>query len=143
MFNIPQGANFPMLGVEHAKVVFLDDWRFDASVLSFGTQCLWFDGSGVPVSRPQNQPGMTGHFLYQGTAPIFVTTKTQDIEELRARAAVDGHTGQPRDGDASMLLRRLKVYHFTCRVPKPGRRLPYCGRCFAQLVCSQATSAAS
>ena len=143
VFNIPKGTNFPMLGVERAKVVVLDDWRFDTTVLSFATQCLWFDGSGVPVSRPQNLPSMTGHFLYQGTAPIFVTTKAQDIEELRAHASLDGRTRQPKDGDASMLCRRPKVYHFSCRAAKPDRHLPYCARCFSQFVCSQAACAAA
>ena len=57
-----------------------------------------------------NVPGVSGHFVYRGTAPIVVTTKQQDIDELTKAA--------PRDGEASMLLRRLRV----------------CPRCFADLL---------
>jgi hypothetical protein len=46
-----------------------------------------------------------------GAAPLFVTTQKQDIDRLKA-AAQPGQDGSPGDGDASMLLRRLKVYEF-------------------------------
>ena len=36
------------------SVVFLNDWRFNAAVLPYSLQCLWYDGSAVPVARPQN-----------------------------------------------------------------------------------------
>ena len=57
-------------------------------VLSYAAQCLWFDGSVLPIVRPQNVAGMTGHLLYKGTAPIFVTGKLADIEWLHSAALV-------------------------------------------------------
>ena len=98
MFFTPQHASFPFLGLETARVVFLDDFRFMHSVVPVGTQCLWFDGSPLPVAMPQNQPGSTGNDIYRGDAPIFITTKLQDIDDLE----------QAGDGDASMILRRLE-----------------------------------
>jgi hypothetical protein len=71
---------------------------------------------------------------YRGTAPVFVTTKLADLKDLAWWAADDPHTGHPRNGDASMIMRRLKVYSYQHRIPKPPPRLPFCGRCFAQMV---------
>ena len=134
VFPTPAKSNYPLLDLETKKVAFLDEYRFSAAVLPYAIQCLWFDGSVVPIARPQNVQGVTGHGMYKGTAPVFITTKDQDLKRLEKAAADDPETGLPGSGDASMLLRRLKVYRFTTRVPKPERRLPYCGRCFAQLI---------
>ena len=106
-------------------------------MLSFATQCLWYDGSALPIVRPQNQPGVVGHMLYRGTAPIFATTKLDDIAALQHVAADNPRTGSPLNANASMVLRRLKVYSFTQTLPKPARRVPYCARCFAQLLLQQ------
>ena len=143
VFAAPDKGGFPLLGLESAKVAFLDEWRFNASVLPYAMQCLWYDGSALPIVRPQNIPGATGHLLYQGKAPIFVTTKYQDLDRLQQASADDPETGLPGNGDASMILRRLKIYRFSQRMVKPKRQLPYCGRCFARLVCGSVADGAS
>ena len=118
--------------------MFLDDWRFNKAILPFETQCRWFDGSPVRVQRPQNQNGVTGHVVYQGTAPIFVTTKLCDIEHLAKLSEVDPSNGFPQDTDASIVYRRLKIYKFLARIDKPkGKNVKYCAACFAKLVLSQ------
>lgn len=89
LFYAPPKGSFPLLGLEKASVCFLDDYRFDQTVLPFSVQCLWFDGSPVPVARPQSQAGQTGHSLYTATAPIFVTTKEQDLHRLALAAQPD------------------------------------------------------
>jgi hypothetical protein len=140
VFPTPEKGNFPLLGLESAKVAFLDEWRFDPFIVSYATQCLWFDGSAVPIARPQNVAGSSGHMLYKGTAPIFITTKLADLEWLEKAGAVDPSTGVPNNADASMVLRRLKVYRFTVRVQKPSGTFPFCARCFATLVHTQAAA---
>ena len=62
VFGTPERGNFPLLDLPFAKVAFLDEYRFDPRIVSYTSQCLWFDGSAVPISRPQNQPGAHGHF---------------------------------------------------------------------------------
>ena len=37
-----------------------------------------------------------------------------------------------------MLLRRLKVYKYMKKIPKPSSRLKYCPRCFVHLLMAQA-----
>ena len=48
-------------------------------------------------------------------------------------------TGLPKDADASMLLRRLRVYDFRVRLPPlaGGGVVDYCPRCFADFVLSR------
>jgi len=126
LFYTPQHPAFPLVGLEFAKVVFLDDFRFLESVVPMATQCLWFDGSAVPLAKPQNVPGSMAHDVYHGAAPVFITTKLEDMDALEA----DG------GGEASMVLRRLKVFRFTQRITAPTNRVPECAHCFAHLICS-------
>ena len=51
VFGTPEAGNYPLLDLPHAKVAFLDDFRFDPDVISWAALCLWFDGS---ASTPQN-----------------------------------------------------------------------------------------
>ena len=126
VFWTPTHPNFPLHGLEEAKIVILDEFRFTTSVVPLATQCLWFDGSAVPIAKPQTGQGPASHFTYQGRAPVFITTSTEQIKHL-----VDAG-----DGDASMILRRLQVFSFTERVSKPGSRIPCCPRCCASFVLS-------
>ncbi len=80
--------------------------RSRAEVLSYAAQCLWFGGSVLPIDRPQNVAGMTGHLLYKGTAPIFVTGKLADIEWLHSAALVSNSSipnFNVEDGNQPML----------------------------------------
>jgi len=138
VFSMPEKANFPMLGVEESKIVFLDEWRFKSAPVGLPTQLLWLEGKPVPAAKPQNIPGVVGNFLYKGSAPIFITTSLDYLVELRAAAQINELTGLPHDGNAAMLLRRLQVYDFTVKMPKPARKVKCCGRCFADLVMSRA-----
>ena len=139
VFGTPEAGTFPLVDLIGKKVAFLDDWRFDKATLPYATQCRWYDGSVLCVQRPQNQPGVTGHALYEGTAPLFATTKADDMKRLKRLSALDPVTGDPYDTNASMCFRRLKVYEYNTRITKSTTKIPYCARCFAQLVVSQAT----
>lgn len=134
VFSKPAKGGFPLVDLPGRKVVFLDEWRFDDSIVSYSDQCLWFDGSILPINRPQNVPGAPGHTSYKGSAPILVTSKLEDIQALADMAAIDPYTGKPRCAEASMLYRRLKVYPYTIRISKPSSQIPFCGHCFASLV---------
>ena len=134
VFARPGKGSFQFIQLPLAKVAFLDEWRFDPDVVPWAMQCLWFDGSAFPINRPQNQPGMSGHILYKGTAPIFVTCKLPELQNLEHWAQTDPNTGQPYDADASMILRRLKIFRFANRMKKPPAKFSFCACCFASLV---------
>ena len=131
----PQKGNFPLLGLESKKVALLDDWCFDEGILPLPTQLLWYEGKPFPLNRPQNSGAYEGHLLYQGTAPIFVTAKEKDLGFVIQQATVDFALGKA--SGLTMLLRRLRVYHFT--VPLPVRplgapKIHACPRCFAEMM---------
>lgn len=128
----PSPGSFPLMGLENKRVVLLDEWRFNSQVLRMATQLLWFEGKPIPLARPQNQAGVVGHTLYQGSAPIFVTTKASDLE--RFQQAAEWAMRNDQSSEATMLLRRLKVY--TLQVPTPtlgGGAIPDGGVCFARM----------
>ena len=72
-----------------------------------------------------------------------MTTKRADLLHLESWALDRPDTGTPWDANASMLCRRLKVYHFTKRVPKPPTTLKTCPRCFAEMLLSGSSSGTS
>ena len=140
VFYAPESDRFPFLNLPGKRIAVLDEWRFDERVLRYSTQQLWYDGSPLVINQPQNNHNSAsagGHEMYVGGAPIFVTTKLAAMERLEAEAGIDPGTGGPKDADASMMLRRLKVYQYRVRAPKPPRQFSHCPHCFAHLVLNQ------
>jgi hypothetical protein len=135
----PQPGNFPLLGLENKAVVLLDEWRFDERVLRMSTQLLWLEGKPFPVTRPQNQAGVVGHFVYMGTAPIFVTTKSEALEEIKKAAAAA--EARNETSQHTMLLRRVKIFDFHVRTPvSPGLVIPECATCFYHMMMAYTTT---
>lgn len=125
-------GTFPLLGLEGKKAVLLNEWRFAASVLPLSLQLLWFEGKPVPIARPQCKDQYVGHYLYRGTAPIFITTPLKRLEKLMAEADHARQTGTA--SEAHMILRRLKIYRFEHAIPKPDHQIPACRSCLAQFI---------
>lgn len=132
----PQTGSFPLLGLEKKKVVLLDEWTFDASVLPLPTQLLWYEGKAFPLTRPQNKD-YSGHLLYKGSAPIFATCKEKDLGPILAKAQEALALGRP--SEHSMLLRRLRIYSFTKRFVA-GPHIYECPRCFARIILENGSS---
>ena len=127
----PGGGQFSLHGLDKAKAAVLDEWMFIDEDLPLSIQLLWLEGKPVPITMPQNQH--VGHKLYEGSAPMFVTCPETALAGLSAESA------QRPQGQAGMLLRRLKIYLFTVPIPKPPLpKLVPCARCFATLVTSEA-----
>ena len=125
-------GQFPLLGLESKRAIVLNEWRFDASVLPLSVQLLWFEGKAVPITRPQGTDAYYGHYRYKGSAPIFVTTPLKALQPVLDEAEAAIAEGQA--SDLTMLTRRLHVYKFTMRMPRPRRQLPRCAACFANFV---------
>ena len=134
VFSSPQAGGFALLDLPGKKVVFLDEWRFDNAIVPYAVQDQWYDGSSVTIPRPQNVQGQIGHFDYKGSAPIFATSTLADLQYLETMAANYPRTGLPRNTEASMMFRRLKIYRYWHKINKPPPKTPYCGHCFAQLI---------
>ena len=80
------------------------------------------------MTRPQNQAGCCGHFLYKGSAPLFVTTKEEDLEKIEAAA---GQAKQSRDRRS---IRCLRIYKLHVPNPVAGNvTIEECPVCFARM----------
>ena len=91
-----------------------------------------------PVTRPRNSAQYTGHLLYCGKAPIFVTCKEAELGPLIAKAQLATASGRP--SEETMLLRRMPVFPFTVPLPMPaGTKITSCGPCFARMVAEHAS----
>jgi len=123
VFESPPRSGFPLLGLERARIVVLDDWRFKEDVIPYNLQLLWFEGKPFIISRPQNQH--SGHLRYEGDAPVFITTLESDLVALKEGLQA---------GDIQMMLKRLKIFGFTRKLVNPDRTIPACGRCFAEFL---------
>ena len=124
--TLPKG-NFPLMDIMNKKIVLLDEWRFNSSVLPLAYQLLWFEGKPVPVARPQNHE--QGNCMYRGSAPIFITTGLKRLDKMMEEAAATEQSGH--SSEATMLLRRLKIYKFTKPLPPPASHVARCAHCFA------------
>ena len=129
----PQEGRFPLVGLDGKKICLLNEWQFLPDVVPMSVQLLWYEGKPVPVTLPQNGRDEIGHMLYEGTAPIFCTTPEEGLTDIMAAGA---HAPQ---GQNSMLIRRLKLFHFTKKMPPPTEALKACPKCFAFLVSSKAS----
>ena len=128
----PQRGSFPLLGLETKRVVILDDWCFQGAVIPMATQLLWLEGKPFEITRPQNRD-YTGHLLYRGTAPIFITCKEAELGPLMVMAQQALADGAP--SAETMLFRRLRVYRFLSKLNVlPGEVVPECASCFARFL---------
>jgi hypothetical protein len=133
VFGTPQPGNFPLLDLQKKKVVLLDEWVFGSAVVPLATQLLWLEGKAFPITRPQNKE-YTGHLMYRGSAPIFVTCKAKDLGPILERAAYAMSCGQ--SSQDTMLTRRLRVYHFTVKFPVDQEQghIYECPVCLANMI---------
>ena len=134
----PQKGNFPLLRLENMRVAVLDEWDLDEDTLPLSTQLLWFEGKAFPITRPQNKD-YTGHLLYRGTAPVFVTCKEAALGPImcKAKACLQAQTACQE----TMLLRRMRIYSLTVPLCIPeGQKVTECACCFAKLVCHYAAT---
>ena len=125
VFITPPPSGFPLLGMEKAKVVLLDDWRFNEDILSYNLQLLWFEGKPFVIARPQNS--FSGHLRYKKDAPIFISTLEADLLSVKK---------QIQQGDVSMMLKRLTVFRFTSPL-ETVQKIPACAGCFARFLMSR------
>ena len=100
------------------------------------------EGKGFPITRPQNKD-YTGHLMYQGSAPVFVTCKAKDLAPLLDRAAQARAYGQ--SSQDTMLQRRLRVYYLKAPFPVNVEKEHFyeCPVCFANMILQHSQSGLS
>ena len=126
LFIAPAKGNFPLMGppsLDKARAALLDDWRFNEDILSYNLQLLWYEGAPLIIARPQNEH--SGHLRYAKDDPVFITTLEADL--LSAKKNV-------KDGDVSMMLKRLRVFRFVTPLANADDTLVACPHCFAKFL---------
>ena len=126
LFIAPAKGNFPLMGppsLDKARAALLDDWRFNEDILSYNLQLLWYEGAPLVIARPQNEH--SGHLRYAKDDPVFITTLEADL--LSAKKNV-------KDGDVSMMLKRLRVFRFVTPLANVDDTLVACPHCFAKFL---------
>ena len=121
----PSKSTFPLMGLEKARLAWLDDWRFNEDIIPYTLQLLWFEGAPFIISRPQNH--FSGHLRYSKDDPVFITTLMTDLKELKGKKFL-------QQGDVDMMLKRLLVFSFSKPISIPKATVQGCASCFAQLV---------
>ena len=121
--HIPLEVGFPLVGLDESRVVLLDDWLFEESVLSYNVQLVWFEGKPVIIARPQNQ--YTGHLRHSGDESIFITTLAADLLKVSSGLLL---------GDVAMMKKRLLPFCFGATLVHPDRTIKPCSCCFAGLL---------
>ena len=113
-------GTFALLGLQGKKAVVLDEWNFSNGSVPLSIQLLWFEGKPVPITRPQND--FTGHTLYKGTAPIFITTPLKRMEKFIVEAERAQRSGE--SSVATMILRRTNLERITRKPQAPQGQQP-------------------
>lgn len=133
VFVAPPKNAFPLMGLERARLVLLDDWRFNEDIVSYAVQLLWFEGAPFVIARPQNQ--FTGHVRYSKDDPVFLTTLLDDLTSLKGKRFL-------KQGDVEMMLKRLHVFKFTAKISIPKNVAAGCARCFSRWLAEAETVSA-
>ena len=121
IFRSPSSSSFPLLGLERCSICIWDDWRFHSRIFGLAEQLRFYEGLPIQVARPQNQ--FTGHSIFHGSCPVFITGKLSDLE----------HPGAHPD-DIAMLKKRLNTFCFSYVQQNPDRTIKPCGKCFSEFV---------
>ena len=116
---------FPALSTRSPGPLWLPQWTSSG-------RPLWRDPSGLHSRAQYHTPSPTKMVGGQQWSPVFVTCPLKRMEKMMEEAAVATEQGQ--SSEATVLLRRLKVYTFSVRVPPPPEQLPMCAHCFADFV---------
>ena len=105
------------MGLEKARMAWLDDWRFNEDTIPYSVQLV--------TARPQNH--FSGHLRYSKDDLVFITTLQEDLTALKGKRFL-------KQGDVDMMLKRLKVCTCTKKNCIPKAVVPGCACCCAAFI---------
>ena len=120
-FKNPASGSFAWLGVENAEVIFLNDFRWDSSVIPWKDFLLLLEGDDLHFSAPKTT--YSEDIYFDKDTPIFATA--DDCFKKSQSASIENY----------MMTLRWKIYKFTYEIPQQRIvKIKPCSRCFAELV---------
>lgn len=125
-FCNPASGSFAWVGVQDKECIFLNDFRWSASLIPWHDLLLMLEGEPVHLPAPKT------HFSHDiqlvRDTPIFCTTK---------RRLLYIKNGIVDERETEMMAVRWKVFDFKFQIPEARqRRIQPCSKCFADLVYS-------
>lgn len=120
-FSNPATGSFAWLGIENAEIIFLNDFRWDATIIAWKDFLLLLEGDELHFPAPKTS--YPQDILFNNDTPIFATA---DECFKKSRTA---------DRDNYMMTLRWNRFDLTYEIPKKDIvNIEPCGRCFAELI---------
>ena len=123
-FTNPAATSFAWVGAEEAEIIFLNDFRWNAQIITWSDLLLLLEGQLVHLPAPKT------HFAkdieFKNDTPIFCTSK---------RPLVYVKNGIIEERETEMMAVRWNIYHFNRQFTAEEQiELSPCGPCFARLI---------
>ena len=124
-FVNPANDKYGWVGADQCEVIYLNDFRWNPSLITWKDLLLLLEGHTVKLPAPKNV--YTKDVCINTDVPIFASADEEFV--LYAR---DGKINQR---ETEMMSVRWRVYKFSRTIPKSEQiELKPCPRCFAEFV---------
>ena len=123
-FTNPASSNFAWVGAEKAEVIFLNDFRWSAQIITWHDLLLLLEGQVVHLPAPKSH--FAADVKFDRDTPIFCTTK-QPLSLVR-NGCVD-------ERETEMMQVRWVCFAFHFQVPRNEQKdIAPCPSCFANMI---------
>ena len=124
-FVNPASDKYAWVGAEESEVIYLNDFRWSSSLISWKDFLLLLEGHIVHLPAPKNQ--YSSDVCIDTDVPIFATSSNPIVYH--------GRNGQIDERETEMMSVRWRVFEFTRTIPQADQKdLSPCPRCFGELV---------
>ena len=126
-FCNPATGQYAWIGLDNAKVAYLNDFRWSSEIIAWNDLLLLLEGSTVHLPRPINVYATDMEISRENTIPFFAKTK-EPITFVGKYNTCD-------ERETDIMSRRWNMFAFTHKIPLSEVKDtdPY-PRCFAELV---------
>ena len=125
IFSNPAADRYASVGVEHAEIIFLNDFRRSKELIEWKSFLLLLEGDRVNLPAPKNH--FSTDICMSEDTPIFATSKS--IIKYKG-----SYNSQDQAKD-DMMASRWNVFTFFHSMPENEQKdVNPCAKCFAKLV---------
>ena len=123
-FSNPATGSFAWIGAAEAEVLFLNDFRWTASIIPWHDFLLMLEGQIVHLPAPKTH--YTRDLVLEKETPVFATSNTQLVY-------VRG--GEVDEKESEMRAVRWRLFHFFYQIPPHDQiEIPPCPFCFSHFI---------
>ena len=120
-FSNPATGSFAWLGVENAEVIFLNDFRWERTIISWKDFLLLLEGDELHFPAPKTT--YAHDILFNKDTPIFATA--DQCFEKGPTFAIENY----------MMTLRWNIFNMTYEIPRTKvKTVQPCAHCFAELL---------